>query len=82
MGVPAHEDIDIELSLHGGESLEVTPGNDLVAVDEADAEVADLDNLCLGECRHVDVKVALDGVHLGLGRSQVLEPLEGLEAGW
>ncbi len=67
MGMPADKDIYIKLPLNGGQCFQISPGNDLVSVDEANLEVADLDDLCFGQRRHVNVEVALDCMHLRLG---------------
>lgn len=41
VGVTADEDVDVELSLDQGEGVGTSPGHDLMAVTETDAELAD-----------------------------------------
>ena len=79
MGVPADQDIYIELPLDGSKSLEVTPRNDLVTMNQTDLEVPDLHHLGLWQLGHVNVEVASDGMHLRLCGSEVLKPLKSLK---
>ena len=79
MGVPADQDIYIELPLDGSKSLEVTPRNDLVTMNQTDLEVPDLHHLGLWQLGHVNVEVASDGMHLRLCGSEVLKPLKSLQ---
>ena len=79
MGVPADQDIYIELPLDGSKSLEVTPRNDLVTMNQTDLEVPDLHHLGLWQLGHVNVKVAPDCMHLRLCGSEVLKPLKSLK---
>jgi hypothetical protein len=66
MSVPSHENVHIKLSLHGSQSLKITPGYYLMTVNETDAEVSDLDYFSFWQRRHVYVEVTFDCVHLGL----------------
>ena len=76
MGVSAHEDVAVELALHGCQRFQVSPRHHLVAMDDSDLEVANRDELRFGqscylysgqgELRYL-VEVALDDVCVGLG---------------
>ena len=44
MRVSGDEDVDVELSLHGGQAVGVAPGHDLMAVNQADFELTYLYN--------------------------------------
>ena len=78
MGVPANQNIHIKLSLDSGQGLQVSPWDHLMAMDQAYAEITYLDYLRLWQWLHVDIEIALDCVHLRLGRGKVLKPLESL----
>ena len=77
MGVPTDEYITVKLSLHGSECLKVTPGENLMAVDDADLEVSDLDNFRLWKSRCF-IKVAFHDVSLTLCCCEVFKPFDGL----
>ena len=47
MSVSTHEDVAVELSLHGRECFDVTPGEHLMPMDDTNLEVADLNNFGL-----------------------------------
>ena len=72
MGVPADQDVYIELPLHGSKSFKVTPRDNLVTVYQADLEVPDLHHLGLWQLGHVNVEVTPDCMHLRLCGSKVL----------
>ena len=72
------KNVNIELSLHGSESFKVTPRDHLMPMDQSDLEVANLYDFGLGELAHINVEITSDGMHLGLSRSKVLEPLKSL----
>ena len=67
MGVPAYQDINIELPLHGSESLKITPWDHLMAMDQAYAEITYLNYLSFGERLHINIEVSLDCMHLRFG---------------
>ena len=73
----AHQDIAVELSLHGSQGLHVTPGYHLMTVDDTDLEVVNLDDLCLGEALYL-ITVTADDMCLTLSCSEVLKPLNCL----
>ena len=75
--VPADEDIAVQLSLHGSKGLHVTPRDNLVAVDNANLKVVDLDYFGFGQAWHF-ITVTLDNVGLTFSGSQVLKPLDHL----
>ena len=77
MSMPTHKDVTVKLSLHSSKGLEVSPRDNLVAVDDTDLEVADGDHLCLWEAWHL-VKFALDDMSLALGCCQILKPFNSL----
>ena len=78
MGVPANQDVYIELPLHGSKSFKVTPRDNLVTVDQTDLEVPDLHHLGLRQLGHVNIEVPPDCMHLRLRGSEVLKPLKSL----
>ena len=47
MGVAGDEDVAVKLTLDGSQSLHVAPRDDLMAMDDANLKVVDLDNLRL-----------------------------------
>ena len=71
MSVSANQNVTIELTLHGGESLHITPWNDLMPMDYADLEVVDLDNFGLRQCSDL-VAITFHDVRLAFRGSQVL----------
>ena len=73
----AHQDITVELSLHGSQGLHVTPGDHLMTVDDSDLEVVNLDDFCLGEALHL-ITVTAHNMCLTLRCCEVLEPLNRL----
>ena len=77
MSVPADKDVAVELSLHGSKRLHISPRNDLMAVNDANLEVVDLDHFRLGQTCHL-VAVTPHYVRLTFCGSQILEPLDGL----
>lgn len=74
MSVAGDEHVAVHLTLEVAKGVAVAPGDDLVAVAEADSEALDGDNLLLG-VGHVLVEFALHDVDLG---SNALEEVEGL----
>ena len=74
----AHQDIAVELSLHGSQGLHVTPGYHLMTVDDTDLEVVNLDDLCLGETLNL-VTITAHNMCLTLRCCEVLEPLNRLK---
>lgn len=78
MGVPAYQDVYIELSLHCSKSFKVAPRDNLVTVNQTDLEVPYLHHLGLWQLGHVNVKVTPDCMHLRLCGSEVLKPLKSL----
>ena len=77
VSMAAHQDVAVELSLHGGQGLHVSPGHHLVTVDDSDLEVVNLDDLRLGEALHL-ITVTAHDMRLTLRCGQVLEPLDRL----
>ena len=72
MRVPCHQDVNVELSPHDGERVQVTPRNDCVAVAEADFELPDL----YDSRRHKSVnfvKVALDSMDIWGDRFEIFQ---------
>ena len=69
--VSTHQDVAVQLSLHGRQSLVVTPRDHLMPVDDSNLEVVDLDYLGLGETGSI-VAIATHNVCLTLRGSQVL----------
>ena len=53
MRVSAHENVAVELPLHGRKRLQVAPRHDLVPVYDADLEVADRDELGFGQASNL-----------------------------
>ena len=58
-----YQHIAVELSLDRGESFNVAPGYNLVAVDQSNLEIADLNNFGLGQVGQL-VEVAFNNVCL------------------
>ena len=73
----AHQDIAVKLSLYGGQRLHVSPGDHLMTMDDADLEVVNLDDLCLGETLNL-ITVTTDDMCLTLSCSEVLKPFDCL----
>ena len=73
----ANQDIAVKLSLYGSQGLHVSPGDHLMTMDDANLEVVNLDDLCLGEALHL-ITVTTDDMCLTLSCSEVLKPLNRL----
>ena len=69
--VSAHQNVAIELTLNGGESLHISPRNDLVSMDNTNLEVVDLDDLGLWQGCDL-IAIAFHDVRLAFRGSQVL----------
>ena len=77
VGVATDQNIAIQLALNRSESLHVTPRDDLVAMDDTNLKVVDLDNFSLGQASNF-VAVTLHNVSLTLCGGQILQPLHRL----
>ena len=73
----AHQDIAVKLSLYGSQCLHVSPGDDLMTVNDTDLEVVNLDDLCLRKTLYL-ITVTADDMCLTLSCGEVLKPLNSL----
>ena len=77
MSVSTDKNVAVELSLDGSKRLHISPGNHLMAMNDTNLEVVDLDHFRLRQTRHF-VAVASHYVRLTFCGSQILEPLDRL----
>ena len=76
--VSTHQNVTVELSLHGRQSLIVTPGDHLMTMDDSNLKVVDLDYLGLGQACSI-VAIATHNMGLAFRGGQVLQPFDRLQ---
>jgi hypothetical protein len=64
VGVPAYQNVNIKLSLHGSQGFKIAPRDDLVSMNQANFKVPYLNDLGLRELCYIYVKISTDSMHL------------------
>lgn len=77
MGVTANKNVTVKLSLDRGQRFNVTPGYNLMTVDQTDLKVSDMHNFCLREVWQL-IKIAFHNVSLTFCSGKILKPIDNL----